>query len=37
MYHTWRELTRAEETKTANVDEKASYDRPKRAEVATIS
>jgi len=34
MYHTWRELTKAEEAKTANVDDKASYDRPKRAEVA---
>ena len=33
MYHTWRELTKAEE-KTANVDAEASYDRPKRAEVA---
>src|SRR6187549_1298743 len=30
MYHTWRELTKAEE-KTANVDAEASYDRPKRA------
>ena len=33
MYHTWRELTKAD-TKTANVDAEASYDRPKRAEVA---
>jgi CDP-diacylglycerol--glycerol-3-phosphate 3-phosphatidyltransferase len=34
MYHTWRELTKADE-KTANVDAEASYDRPKkRAEVA---
>jgi CDP-diacylglycerol--glycerol-3-phosphate 3-phosphatidyltransferase len=33
MYHTWRELTKVEE-KTANADDKASYDRPKRAEVA---
>ena len=40
MYHTWRELTKAEETKTANVDDKASYsqpsgskERPKQAEV----
>ena len=39
MYHTWRELTKAEE-KTANVDAEASYsqsggskERPKRAEV----
>ena len=39
MYHTWRELTKAE-AKTANVDDKASYaqsgggkERPKRAEV----
>ena len=38
MYHTWRELTKAEE-KTANVDDKASYsqagskERPKQAEV----
>ena len=35
MYHTWRELTKAEE-KTANVDAEASYDRPKRAEVAIL-
>jgi len=34
MYHTWRELTKAEEVKTANVDDKESYDPPKRAEVA---
>src|ERR1700752_2900211 len=40
MYHTWRELTKAEETKTANVDDTASYsqtggsnERPKQAEV----
>jgi CDP-diacylglycerol--glycerol-3-phosphate 3-phosphatidyltransferase len=33
MYHTWRELTKAD-TKTANVDAKDSYERPKRAEVA---
>jgi hypothetical protein len=33
MYHTWRELTKAEEVKTENVDDKASYDPPKRAEV----
>src|ERR1041384_7349638 len=33
MYHTWRELTRTD-AKTANVDADASYDRPKRAEVA---
>jgi CDP-diacylglycerol--glycerol-3-phosphate 3-phosphatidyltransferase len=33
MYHTWRELTKTE-AKTENVDKKASYDRPKRAEVA---
>jgi CDP-diacylglycerol--glycerol-3-phosphate 3-phosphatidyltransferase len=34
MYHTWRELTKAE-AKTANVEAEASYDRPKkRAEVA---
>jgi CDP-diacylglycerol--glycerol-3-phosphate 3-phosphatidyltransferase len=33
MYHTWRELTKAE-AKTANVDAEATYDRPKRAEVA---
>ena len=33
MYHTWRELTTSDE-KTANVDAEASYDRPKRAEVA---
>jgi len=33
MYHTWRELTKSE-AKTENVDKKASYDRPKRAEVA---
>ena len=33
MYHTWRELTKAE-AKTPNVDADASYDRPKRAEVA---
>ena len=40
MYHTWRELTKAEEAKTANVDDKASYsqpsgskERPKQAEV----
>jgi CDP-diacylglycerol---glycerol-3-phosphate 3-phosphatidyltransferase len=39
MYHTWRELTKADE-KTANVDAEASYaqssgskERPKRAEV----
>ena len=38
MYHTWRELTKAEE-KTTNVDDKASYstasgkERPKQAEV----
>ena len=39
MYHTWRELTTAD-TKTANVDDKASYaqsggskERPKQAEV----
>ena len=32
MYHTWRELTKAD-AKTANVDAEASYDRPKRAEV----
>ena len=39
MYHTWRELTKADE-KTANVEDKASYpqssgskERPKRAEV----
>jgi CDP-diacylglycerol--glycerol-3-phosphate 3-phosphatidyltransferase len=25
MYHTWRELTKAEAAKTANVDDKASY------------
>src|SRR6185436_15195854 len=25
MYHTWRELTTADEAKTANVDDKASY------------
>jgi hypothetical protein len=37
MYHTWRELTKAEAAKTANVDAEATYDRPKRAEVATIS
>jgi CDP-diacylglycerol---glycerol-3-phosphate 3-phosphatidyltransferase len=35
MYHTWRELTKVEE-KTANVDAGASYDRPKRAEVAIL-
>ena len=35
MYHTWRELTKAEE-KTENVDAEASYDRPKRAEVAIL-
>ena len=35
MYHTWRELTKADE-KTANVDAEASYDRPKRAEVAIL-
>ena len=35
MYHTWRELTKVEE-KTANVDAEASYDRPKRAEVAIL-
>ena len=34
MYHTWRELTKAEASKTANVDADATYDRPKRAEVA---
>jgi phosphatidylglycerophosphate synthase len=33
MYHTWRELTKAE-AKTANVDAEASYDRRKRPEVA---
>jgi len=33
MYHTWRELTKSD-AKTANVDADASYDRPKRAEVA---
>ena len=33
MYHTWRELTKAE-AKTPNVDAEATYDRPKRAEVA---
>lgn len=33
MYHTWRELTKAE-AKTTNVDADTSYDRPKRAEVA---
>ncbi len=33
MYHTWRELTKAE-AKTANVDADASYDRRKRPEVA---
>ena len=33
MYHTWRELTKAD-AKTANVEAEASYDRPKRAEVA---
>ena len=33
MYHTWRELTKSD-AKTANVDAEASYDRPKRAEVA---
>src|ERR1051326_4670666 len=33
MYHTWLELNRADE-KTPNVDAEASYDRPKRAEVA---
>lgn len=39
MYHTWREVTKADE-KTANVDDKASYsqasgskERPKQAEV----
>ena len=36
MYHTWRELTKAD-AKTPNVEAEASYDRPKRAEVATIS
>ncbi len=36
MYHTWRELTKSE-AKTENVDKKASYDRPKRAEVAISS
>jgi CDP-diacylglycerol--glycerol-3-phosphate 3-phosphatidyltransferase len=35
MYHTWRELTKADE-ETANVDAEASYDRPKRAEVAIL-
>ena len=35
MYHTWRELTKADK-KTANVDAEASYDRPKRAEVAIL-
>ena len=35
MYHTWRELTKAD-VKTANVDAEASYDRPKRAEVAIL-
>ena len=33
MYHTWRELTKSD-AKIANVDAEASYDRPKRAEVA---
>src|SRR5215470_2518072 len=33
MYHTWRELNKADE-ETANVDAEPSYDRPKRAEVA---
>ena len=33
MYHTWRELTKPE-AKTPNVDAEASYDRPKRPEVA---
>lgn len=40
MYHTWRELTKADEVKTANVDTEASYsqaggskERPKQAEV----
>src|SRR4026209_2610501 len=33
MYHTWRELTKSD-AKTANVDADASYERPKRAEVA---
>src|SRR4051794_34368062 len=33
MYHTWRELTKSE-AKTPNVDAEASYDRPKRVEVA---
>jgi CDP-diacylglycerol--glycerol-3-phosphate 3-phosphatidyltransferase len=33
MYHTWRELTKAE-AKTPDVDAEATYDRPKRAEVA---
>ncbi|HET6974728.1 MAG TPA: CDP-alcohol phosphatidyltransferase family protein [Pyrinomonadaceae bacterium] len=40
MYHTWRELTKADEAKTANVDADASYsqpsggqERPKQAEV----
>jgi CDP-diacylglycerol--glycerol-3-phosphate 3-phosphatidyltransferase len=35
MYHTWRELTKSD-VKTANVDAEASYDRPKRAEVAIL-
>lgn len=35
MYHTWRELTKVDE-KTENVDAEASYDRPKRAEVAIL-
>jgi hypothetical protein len=33
MYHTWRELTKAD-SKKANVEAKDSYERPKRAEVA---
>jgi len=37
MYHTWRELTKAEEAKTANVDAEAKYEPPKRAEVAISS
>src|SRR6478736_7135737 len=34
MYHTWTELTKTDEVKTANAEDKASYDPPKRAEVA---
>src|SRR5215510_13384644 len=33
MYHTWRDLSKVE-AKTENVEAEASYDRPKRAEVA---